>query len=410
VVFSGDGKRLAAASGAERAILLWDPATGKLLRKLDASPNGVGNLAFSPDSRLLAAGGFSGEVRVWDVALGAEVAADPEAHRGPLEQVAFAAQGDVVATASDDGTVRLWDAATGRQRVKLTHGRWVRAVALSPDGKWLASSSLDDTVRLWEAATGREIYRLPGHGKLGGHRALAFLADSRRFASWGDDMDLRVWDVSTGKALAEHALRPSGVEVPEDPNEGNRRRLMFQRSLGPAAFAPNGRVLVLNVLRDFHIFDVASGKELRKIAGDGGDLIALAVSPDGKWLLASAWGKPVQTRLADGRINSSTEKNHTVRLWELATGKEVRTIVLPEGGAGPVAFSADGGSFAMGTWNPGGRIRLWEAATGQELPAIEGFRGRADSLAFSPDGTILVSGMNDSTALVWDWTRGGSKK
>jgi WD40 repeat protein len=177
-------------------------------------------------------------------------------------------------------------------------------------------------------------------------------------------------------------------------------------ALGPAAFSPDGRILVLTVSRDHHVFDVASGQELRKIAGGGGHVLSLAVSPDGGRLLASAWGKPVQTRLADGRTRSSAEKNHTVHLWDLASGKVERTIDLPEGGAGPVAFSANGRFCAMGTWEPQARIRLWEVATGKELAAIEGFRGRASAMAFSPDGTVLVSGMFDSTALVWDLAPG----
>ena len=80
-------------------------------------------------------------------------------------------------------------------------------------------------------------------------------------------------------------------------------------------------------------------------------------------------------------------------------------ILLPEGGAGPVAFAPDGQSFAAATSEPGGCIRVVEVGTGRERQKIKGFRSVVRSLAFLSDGKRLVSGMEDSTALVWDLTR-----
>src|SRR5262249_18395128 len=143
---------------------------------------------------------------------------------GNVALIAFA--GDLVATTGDDHTIRFWEPATGKQRLKLTHGSWVRAFALSPDGTRLASSSLDDTVCLWDVATGRKIYKLPGHGRLGGRRAVGFTPDGKHFLSWGDDYYLRKWDVATGRALLEHALRPTGVQVPDNDDERQDRNAL----------------------------------------------------------------------------------------------------------------------------------------------------------------------------------------
>src|SRR5262249_5251755 len=76
-------------------------------------------------------------------------------------------------------------------------------------------------------------------------------------------------------------------------------------------------------------------------------------------------------------------------------------IVLPDGGAGPVAFSPDGKSFAVATGEPDRRIRVWDVSSEKEAASIQGYRGEVRSLAFSPDGTRLITGMRDTSVLVW---------
>jgi RNA polymerase sigma factor (sigma-70 family) len=400
LAFTPDGKTLLASchGNTAGAVHLWDAATGRYRSRLYADTAGPGQLAVSPDSRLLAASA-SGGLRVWDLTSGKELAPNEEAHKGEVLRVVAA--GDLVITAGDDHSIRFWDPATGTQRRKLTHGYRVGAIAVSPDGTRLVSSSLDDTVCLWDVATGRKIYTLPGHGKLGGRRAVGFTPDGKHFLSWGDDLYLRKWDVTTGKAILEQALRPKGVKVPEEGDERDGRELHF--NLGDGTFAQDGKTFVLYAGNEFHVFDLTTGKEVRQIAGEGGYVIAHAVSPDGRWLLASAWGKPIETKLPDGRTRHSAAKNHPICLWELSTGKLHKQVLLPGGGAGPVAFSADCKLFAAATSEPDRRIRVWDLASGEEIGVIQGFRHNVRCLAFTPDGKRLISGMDDTTALVWDW-------
>jgi WD40 repeat protein len=121
-------------------------------------------------------------------------------------------------------------------------------------------------------------------------------------------------------------------------------------------------------------------------------------------VLGTAWGKPLQIKLPDGSVQSSSPKNHPVTWWDLTKGELRKQIELPEEAAGPVAFAPDGRLFAVASSQPGSRIRLIETATGREVHKIEGFRGIVRSLAFMPDGKRLVSGMDDSSTLVWDLT------
>jgi WD40 repeat protein len=397
LAFSPDGQQLAIWGWNNRrgVVHLWNPVTGKFLKRLDA---GSGPLAFSPDGKLLVAG-----PTVWDLVAGKELSANDETHHGAITRLQTAGK-NLVVTAGDDGTVRLWDAATGKQQRKFVHDNWVRAIALSPDARLLVSSSLDDTVCLWDMATGRKIYRLAGHGRMGGRRSVVFTADGRSFLSWGDDMYLRKWKVRNGKAVFEHAIRPTGIKVLHEGAQLNEIMGRFPFVMD-GLLTPDGKYLVLQGGFKFFVIDTTNGKELRHFPTEVSNVSWLSVSPDSKLLLATAWGEIKLTKLPDGRMQQVLPKDHPVKWWDLTTGQLRRQLRLPEQGAGPVAFSPDGRRFAVASSRPGNHIRIIELLTGQVVHHIEGFPASVQSLAFLPDGRRLVSGMDDGTALIWDLTQ-----
>jgi dipeptidyl aminopeptidase/acylaminoacyl peptidase len=112
-----------------------------------------------------------------------------------------------------------------------------------------------------------------------------------------------------------------------------------------------------------------------------GRVFSIAFAPDGKTLLAGAW---------DGSI----------RLWDLATGKELRQYTGHKGWVRSVAFAPDGKTFASGGKDK--IIRLWETATGKELRRYEGHQNWIQYLAFSPDGKVLASRSTGQTLRLWD--------
>jgi WD40 repeat protein len=353
VAFAPDGKTVAADGQPNQrgAVHLWDPATGKFLQRL---PLGGSHLAYSPKGRLLAAGS-----RVWDLVAGKELSPNDLGHRGAVTHVLTGGQ-NLVVTAGDDNTIRVWDVATGVQQHRIEQEGAIRAIALSPDEtKLVTNSLLDDSVSLWELATGRRIFKLPGHGRYGGRRAAVFTPDGKSFLSWGDDMYLRKWDVRTGKAVAEHAIRPTGVRVFTEDDEPMERDLA-QLSGGPSAglFTRDGKQLVFQTMPKVFVMDTDTGKELRSFPVDSGIVTGQALSPDGKSLVASAWGKAVQTKLPDGRTQTS-HPGRAVTVWDLASGAVRNHLPLAEQGSGPVAFSADGQLFAAASYRPETHLRRW---------------------------------------------------
>ncbi|MGH7200843.1 MAG: WD40 repeat domain-containing protein, partial [Planctomycetaceae bacterium] len=391
IAYSPDGKLLAATRNRHQGggVTLWDSANRKLLRTLPTAVEDATRLAFSPDGRHLAAGNrWNNTLDLWAVETGRRLTGNVPAHDLRPALLQFREGGRSIVTAGDDGNIRTWETATGKPTQVLVHHdadskrtRWIRGLALSPDGRYAAASSLDDTVRLWDLTTGRVVHRLPGHGELGGHRALVFTPDGRRLLSWGDDIRVCTWDVATGKLLQKYRLKPSGIELPDPDAPPSPAVEPISSYLGPTAFSPDGSLLVGNLRKSVYVFDTETGDELLKLEPAAGSLLYLAVSPDNQHVLLSRWGRMVEIVHADGRASYSAAKAHFIALRSLKDGSMVRQIALPDGGAGPVAFSPDGSRFAVAVRGPEPVIHLFETASGTKIGVINHLPSYTGALA-----------------------------
>jgi predicted NACHT family NTPase len=103
---------------------------------------------------------------------------------------------------------------------------------------------------------------------------------------------------------------------------------------------------------------------------------------------------------ADGRSFISASSDHTVRLWDTATGQLVRVFDGHTDAVLAAAFHPDGKRIASAGKDRA--IWLWDPASGQEVARLPGHTNYVWSLAFSPDGKTLVSGSGDTTVRLWD--------
>jgi WD40 repeat protein len=133
------------------------------------------------------------------------------------------------------------------------------------------------------------------------------------------------------------------------------------------------------------LWEVATGKELRRIEKTGWRANRLAFSPDGNTLASTAYG------------------NETViRLWDVATGKALQPAG-PDGVVHAVAFSPDGRLLVTGSWLGHDQpLRLWDAATGKPMWARKGKLGFVNKAAFTPDGKAILTSSTDGVLSLWD--------
>src|SRR5579883_301079 len=400
LAFSPDGKLIAA--GGRIGLGLWDVAARKeQYRKDPMSKYRSGNdqhgllwfadqwvhsLRLAPDGKTLAAWGES-SIRLWDVAGGKELLHRP-GHAAWVNSLTVSPDGRIVASTSSDGTLCLWDSHTGRllhQPPGIDYAS--AATSLSSDGRLVASGH-DGFVHLWETATGKErgrfCYRdFQSDGVAASVQSVRLSPDGKRLAvliraGGRTECHIGVWDTAGGKLLKHRQFEGKGGES----------------SLTPDA----GGVTVL-VRGKLAIEEAATGKRLVTFPHVE-DLLPIAFSPGGK-LVAAVRRGPVNENepMIGGRPGLVPKGDVTgVSLADVATGKEILQLEIGE--VDEFVFSPDGRVLATARY---GIVRLWEVATGKEICAQRRY-GEVSSVAFLPGGRGLLTGLVDGTILVWDIT------
>lgn len=396
VAISPDDKMFASGDG-NKEIILWDLANPKKLRTLRGHKNTVNALTFSPEgaskySGCLASSSLDGTIRFWNPDTGEELVTFATGHTKRIKAIAFSEKGSTLVSANMTGTIDVWSLNSYQEIFTFTNGvsDYASSVAFTNDAKRFVCQGLnnysftfkpygfgyttyaDDNVevlpiRMWDITTGEEVL-----GPWNDHSSnlLAFSPDKEKLAIYGsgnvlgwnldpveESFNISAEDISffenmimspDGKYLAIYDSSDKAfiwkTEKPEDPPIQTETRVKSM------AFSPDGnRIAVLSGENIFlHDLETFASDEPKEIYADlHGHIIKMIFSPDSKILVTTGFVELIS--------------NIRMKLWDVETGEEIRTL--------------------------SGHTELIEALT------------------FSHDGKILASGSFDGTVLLWDWEK-----
>jgi hypothetical protein len=228
-------------------------------------------------------------------------------HNGAVNGVALSADGRlaVSVSVSDSSRLKVWEIATGRELHTLTgHSERVWGVALSADGRLAVSASEDKTLKVWDFSTGHELRTLAAHSDA--VKGIALSADGRLAVSASGDGTLKVWDVGIGIELRMFMGHYKSVwdGAPFTPAYGLER--LTAEGVNDVALSADGRVAVsASADHMLKVWDMATGRELRTFTGHSESVNYVALS-------------------ADGRVAISASHENTLKVWDVTTGYELR--------------------------------------------------------------------------------------
>lgn len=382
MAFTPDGTRLV-SGGQGNVVAIWDVGSGqRLFDKPDAHTGAVNSLAFSSDGRTLVSGGSDRTVRFWDLPSGRQhlvletgIWQSPPVFSRDGRIMALRAFGKRGASVQDPvpAEAEIREAASGKVLSSFSLVATLEdltRMALSPTGDVLAvgygetmmasgPAPEGHPVRLWNAKTGEKLGELPGH--VGGVAAMSFAADGRSLVVVAGSGAIRVWDLASQTELQKIETKEDSVGSPTISADQRRiawRTAGFNVDLPGVKFrrkqvvikSPAGgpdrvgtttepTILVWDLPQDGHV-QRAADLQVHLLEGSEGSFMHLALSADGKRLVAANLDRKIQ-------------------VWDVETSKVVGEAAAPESG------------------------------------------GRIDALDLDPQGRTVAAGFEDGTILLW---------
>ena len=294
---------------------------------------------------------------------------------------------------------------------QMGHTDQVKSVDFSPNGKYIVSSA-GNNIKLWDISTGREIRTFFGNAERVG--MVEFYFDGRYILSSTNNATIIMWDVASGKEFkrfSEHSLyycdytafSPDGnniisvfsdntsrVVIQWDISSGKEKYRFSIDRAGNFTFSKDFKyLLAVSGDNKLKLWDTATGKEIKTFSGNFKEVNKLEFSPDGRQFIICY--------------------NNVVNFYDFASGNEIRNISVQSLNSSS-CFSPDGKLLMTGSrsYNPGNytsHIRLFDVNTGHEVNHFSG-DGIIISAKWSKDNKQIASGMAENFVKLWDINKG----
>ena len=383
VAVSDDGAII--ASGGDDKITLYRSHDGRLLHRFAdqagensqlQAKNRIRALTFSPDGRWLASGGDDCIIRIW-----------------PVDKL-------------------LQSAGAAPLPIRLTgHKAMVHTLSFSPDSQRLVSGGADKTLRVWDVESGqlKKTFVRPA----GQVRSVA-ISGGGLLASGGDDCRVTLWDLNTLKPIKDFSTGQSRIWSVAFQQQGDKLLLSAggdQQSLmlwQVEAAVENQQSVSVRPVRTYRgytngIRAVAFLSDDRVIGGgDRGELSVWDTQGTRRATLPFHQGRiwSVAVDLQHARIASASD-DHTIRLWNTETGQCLTTLTGHNNWVRTVAFSSHGRFLVSG--GDDCTIRVWNTASGFCRRVVKPSDAWIRTVEFDPTNSRhLISGGDDQVVRRWD--------
>ena len=322
-------------------------------------------------------------------------------HQDRVTDLALADDG-TLATASADGEVAIWEAGEGAKIASLEHPAHVSSLLLSPDGKTLATASWDGKARAFDMETRKlrqEFSHLSGDFEPS-ITALAFCDKGKLLATADVRGAVKVWNVESGEEKPLKDFRPN-LEV---------RQVLATHPSKPLLAA-------LTTPLTIGLWEMGTGKKLPFELSHQAEINELRFSADGRYLLSasddhtlSIWdaatGQKVKQLIHDSRVNTMCLisdtlvaagcQDGTATLWDLRAEAPVQTF-FHRRPVTSMAKSQNGALLAVATgevenlWSDveaNGTVQVWEVSTGVQVAGPWPHDGPVEKVEFGPNNTV----------------------
>ena len=404
------------STSSDQTLKVWDFESGAELKTLEIGEKGE-SMAVTPNGKravLVSNRRLPDQdirehlLSVWDLGAGAEIFT-LRGHTDWIHAVTVTNDGRYAISGASDKILIVWDL---EQQVALRmlkgHSYGVRAVAATPEGRYAVSAGAVE-IRSWDLKSGVNLYTVEHTGRGAqaltvtpdGRRALVALGQSDFFVDY--ERTLKLWDLKTGTEVLNLAGHQAEVQAVAITHNGRRaisassdRTLKFWNldSQTPTLFQPHaGEITAIAVTPngkhalsasdhvidpcEIKVWDVERRELIRTLEGHAQRITAIAVTPTGNHAVSSSW-------------------DLTVKLWDLATGKEIRSFKIDTTGYLETVAVTPDEQLVVAATNT--RLYVWDTKTAEPLRSFlpSGLGGYISKLAVTPDGRrAIVAGRGD---------------
>ncbi len=398
---SHDG-RLAVAASYGECIVVWDTVTGTEVRRFANGISGIVRIDVSNDFRYVLGWGNSPLVTIWDVSSGGLALSLPQRSKN-VAWAAISGDANFAALALADGSIEIWNLYTARLlRTIAARPQTVEVLDISADGKRLAvayrglaaivydisaepkqlsyvwgaymsvafvgergerilTADMQRSAQVWDVQTGDRVLRLDGHEGMIWNMQVSH--DGSLAVTYSQDNTMRVWNLESGACRLVCPGPDSGVRACTISGDG--------RYAGLAGMDASLR-----------FWSTELAVERRAFVGHIGDVTALV---------------PIQK----GRFAATGDEQGNLYLWETDSGQCLTEIRAHEGRISFLLMLNEEGRHCLSAGYDA-KVRLWDLATGRCLKTFSGHTQAIYTLWLMPDGKTVLSAGADKRVLMWD--------